>query len=166
MTCITDLQFSKHRRADHQGPHILYMGSDLLRPARGSHPASYLASQTDCDPATICRRTMFAQRQLPQCCSSKPNIALLTLCQPRGGQEPSATAVVVFLSSKFQIKHAKTVSDKHGPAKIHHHHAPQDHVPSIAGTVHRGWPGGGSIWGSLGHGTFTPPGCSLCPVAS
>lgn len=118
MTCITDLQFSKHRRADHQGPHILYMGSDLLRPARGSLPASHLASQTDCDPPTICRRTMFAQRQLPQCCSSKPNIALLTLCQPRGGQEPSATAAVVFLSLKFQIKHAKTVSDKHGPAKI------------------------------------------------
>lgn len=59
MTCITDLQFSKHRRADHQGPHILYMGSDLLRPARGSLPASYLASQTDCDPpiiTTVARR--------------------------------------------------------------------------------------------------------------
>jgi hypothetical protein len=61
---------------------------------------------------------MFSQRQLPQCCSSKSNIALLTVCLPWDSQEPSATAVVVFLSSKFQIKYAKTVSDKLGPANI------------------------------------------------
>lgn len=116
---LADLQFSKPRRADHQCPYILHIGSDLLMPALGSLATSSLVSLTDCGPLpTICRCALFAQRQLPQCCSSKPNTPLLTLCQPRGGQGPSATAVVVFLSSKFQIKHGKIMSDKHGPAKI------------------------------------------------
>jgi hypothetical protein len=60
---------------------------------------------------------MFAQQQLPQC-SSKPNIPLLTFCLPCNGQGPSATAVVMFLSSKFEIKIANTASNKHGPANF------------------------------------------------